>query len=168
MMYRKDLLEEDYATFKAQAEEIIHRYHYGTYYRTDLKESRVDLKEIVMLTHNSPTEFLRVCSLYKFLTDLYQLPYIKKIIDYAKQHGFSFEYPSELKQQIGMDAFSVSVLRKKEQDPGFTIQSFCDMVFVKQGDTKKFGVRVPLLEYSQGKFSVQESSVILESLHKME
>ncbi len=168
MMYRKDLLDETYEVFKAQAEEIIHRYQFGTYYRTDMKESKVEVKEIVRLTHNAPMEYLRLCSLYKFFVDFYKLSYVKKIIEFAKLHGFSFEYPSEFKQQLNMDEFSMSVLQKKERDQVFDMQYFCEMVFVKQVGTKKYGVRVPLLEYSHGRYTVQASSVILEALHKME
>jgi hypothetical protein len=168
MLGRKDLLDENYTAFKAEAEEIISRYQFGTYYKTDMKEPRVDLKEIVALTRGSPMEYLRLCSLYKFLNDFYKIPYVKKIIEYAKERGFSFELPSEIKQQISMDDFSVLFLRKKEQERSFDMQYFCEIIFTKEIDHKKYGVRVPILEYVEGRMYVQDPSSIMASINRLD
>ena len=107
MINKKDFIGINYENFKKEAEDIINKYHFSTFYKTDLKESRVDIDTIMSLTNRSPVLYLRYCSMYKFLHDIYNIPYVRRIFDFAKEQGFEFESPEEKKENFDMDKFAI-------------------------------------------------------------
>jgi hypothetical protein len=168
MINKKDFIGINYENFKKEAEDLINKYHFSTYYKTDLKDCRVDLDTIMSMTNGSPILYLRHCSLYKFLLDIYNITYVRRIFKFAKDQGFELDLPEEKKDNFDMDKFAVSVLRKK------TLKHFLDMnyyfvlSFSKKKNNKLIKVNVPLLDFINERFYVEELFKISDGLNKME
>ena len=141
----------NYENFKKETEALIMKYQTGGY-KTEIKEIKVRIENIMRLTNGNPRAYLDLCSLYKFLMDIYKTSYVKKIIGFAKDTGFSFYFPREMNTNLDMESFASSVLHNRKLQNQFDINAYLVLSFAKKtdsgGSATPYSFTIPILFHS--------------------
>lgn len=162
-MVNKEYFEgENYEKFKEEAEQIISDYQAGKY-KTEIKEIKVRIENIMRLTNGNPHAYLDICSLYKFLTALYNTSYVKNIIQFTKDLEFSFYLPREMNTNLDMESFASSVLHNRKTHDDFDMNQYFVLSFSKKVNTNEgttpYLFTIPLLLHT-GSLLYSQLSVV--------
>lgn len=170
MIQKEEFVGEPFEAFKKEAEAIIQNLETGVY-TMELDESNDPLDTILRISDNNPDEYLNQCSFFQFFSKIYQLPYVKKIIRFAEEQGFSLLGPEEIKEGYNMERFVHHVLPKKKQGT-FTSISCFDLVFVKKTSLKTVSPsnlrKVSLLEQKGTRFLVRRPQHLFQDIARIE
>ena len=135
MIQKEEFLAEEYETFRKDAEAIIRKLETGGYSQ-EIDETHDPLEAILRTPDSSHEAYQNQCSFFQFFSEIYRLPYVKNIIRYAEEQGFSLYGPDEMKEKYSMEQFVQKVLPKKANNT-FTQVSCFDLMFVKKTNAKK-------------------------------
>ncbi|MFH1101191.1 MAG: hypothetical protein V1726_04045 [Methanobacteriota archaeon] len=135
MIKKEDFEGRQYEIFKQEAEAFIAKYQAGDY-KTEIKEIKVRIENIMRMTNGDPRVYLEYCSLYKFLMDMYKTEYVKNIIQFAKDRGFSFYLPQEMNTNHDMESFASSLLHHRRSQEQFDINQYLVLSFAKNVDAE--------------------------------
>jgi len=146
MVDKKDLLGVNYDKFKKESEEIISKYGYEDINR--------------WINSNSYSD---ACSFVEFITDIYQLDYVKKIRVFAEERNFKLETPFPIKQNWNTDVIVRYIQYKK---PKSKIEVF-EMNFVKtqRNGRSRQPQAIKILKYEDSKISVNELSSFIGGIN---
>ena len=170
MIRKEEFFGKSFETFKKDAEAIIRNLE-TCEYTMELDESNDPLEKILEISENNPHEYLNQCSFFQFFSRIYQLPYVKKIMQYAEEQGFSLYGPEEMKEKVSMEHFVEKILPKKKEG-SFTYISCFDLMFIKKTSSKKVSSsdlrKISLLEQKGEKFIVRNAQDLYREIMSIE
>jgi hypothetical protein len=170
MIRSEEFQGNGYFSFKKEAEKIIRDMETGEY-SMELNEVNDPLEIINKISQNDPEEYLGQCQFFRFFSEIYKLPYVEKLLTFAREHGYSLVGPSELKDEYSMEHFVRDTLAKKQKGV-FKIDSCFELLFVKrtpEGQHSLSDVKsIRLLEYKNDRYAVRKLSELLSEIKKLE
>jgi len=161
---------KEYYAFKQEVERIIRSLEAGDY-TIELNEVNDPLEIINKVSRNNPEEYLGQCQFFRFFSDIYKLPYVERLLQYAEEHGYSLVGPNELKDEYSMEHFVKDALAKKQKG-AFNIDRCFELLFIKktrEGQHSLSDVRsIKVLEYKDARYAVRKLSDLLKEIKQLE
>jgi len=169
MIQKEEFLGKYYETFKKEARAIIHKLETGGY-TMEIDEENDPLEHMFHIQDKDRPHSQDQCSFFQFFSEIYRLPYVKNIIRYAEQQGFSLYGPEETKEQYSMEQFVQKVLPKKGSTAHMETSCF-DLVFVKKTAGEKVRpsdiYKVTLLDQQESKFQVRAEQDLFKEITRL-
>jgi len=170
MIRSEEFQGKEYARFKKDAENIIRSLEAGEY-TTELNEVNDPLEIINKISQNNPEEYLGQCQFFRFFREIYKLPYVERLLQYAEERGYSLVGPNELKDEYSMEHFVKDMLAK-QQKGAFDIDRCFELLFVKktrEGQHSLADVKsIRLVEYRDSRYTVRNLSDLLPEIQRLE